>query len=94
MNFEKTSHVVKDASNYQESAVIFNVHDTIKSSGEIILLDVSYSNDIFLSRVFVYISDEMIVGDTLDTKHVSDIGHMYCVYEKEDFTINYKVVNG
>lgn len=93
LNFEKTSNVIKDASDYQNSIVIFHVHDTIKSSGETILLKVSYINDYFMKDVYVYVSDEMIVGSSFVTNETSEVGHMYCVYDKQDFTVAYKVDN-
>ena len=94
LNFDKTSNVIKDPSDYQESIVVFNVHDTIKSSGETILLEVKYSNDkLYMGKVYVYVSDDMIVGASFVTNLVTEIGHMSCVYEKQDFTVNYKVEN-
>lgn len=79
---------------YEENAVNFTVNSTIKSSGKIILLNVTYGNDNFLKTVYVHVTDKMITRNSFDTSKVSGIAHVMGVYEGVDFDFAYRVKNG
>ncbi len=85
------------STNYGSSQyIIFEKGDNIETSKKVILLQVNYANPLssYMSTVYVHVCDGMVTRNSLDTTKVTDIAHMLCRYEGEDFDINYKVVNG
>lgn len=90
VDLSQTSYITQGSYKF----VTFKVGETIKSSEKVLLLKVNIANDSYLSTVYVYITDSMVTRNSLDTSLVTDLGHMLCAYEGQDFDINYKVVNG
>ncbi len=79
-----------------EQYITFTKGDTIESSGKEIYLIVTFANPLssYMSLVYVHVTDGMVTRNSLNTSQVTDLAHMICRYEGEDFEINYRVKNG
>lgn len=74
--------------------VLFNVGETIKSSGKEIYIEIHITTDPFLPTVYVHLTDKMVTRKSLVTSQVQDVTFAYMFYESSDpFFLYYEVVD-
>lgn len=87
----------EDSSNKNDDyKVLFNVGDTINSSGKNIYIKINITTDTFLPTVYVHVTDKMVQRESLNTNVANEdiVTFAYMFYESSDpFYLYYSVVD-